>query len=192
MSNKIVVELNQKSIKNAIRKLKNAKKSFQSQMIPEYLERSALWIKNRANEILSSSDIGVEVVQDIASKWQIQKISNNQVILHNSSWKSAYVEFGVGIIGQSDKHPNADATGYEYNVDSPHKFGNGFWQFTVPDQSELDIPNDAIIYQTYSDNGLSIVTQGTQGVWYLYNAVEDFKLSERKRLWEEIKQKYLG
>ena len=187
---KINIELNQKSIKEAIKILQKQKKVITEQAIPEYIQKSAEWIKNRANEILNGSDIGVEVVQNITSSWHIDIISKSHIILYNMSWKSAYVEFGVGIVGQTDKHPNADKTGYEYNVESGKKFGQGFWQFTVDDQSLLDIPKDAIIYQNYESNGLSIITQGTQGVWYLFNAVEDFKLREEKRLWEEIKKKY--
>jgi hypothetical protein len=187
---KINIEFSKKSIKEAIKILENQKKSLTEKMISEYMLRSAEWIKLRANEILNSSDIGVEIVQNITSSWHIDIISKTRIILYNMSWKAAYVEFGVGIIGQTDKHPNADNAGYEYNVDSSKKFGQGHWQFTVDDQSLLDIPQDAVIYQDYSENGLSIITQGTKGVWYLFNAVEDFKVREKKRLWEEIKKKY--
>lgn len=187
---KINVELNKKSIQNAIKALQKQKKVVSEQMIPEYMLRSAEWIKKRANEILNSSDIGVQIVQNITSSWHIDKISNSHIVLYNMSWKAAYVEFGVGIVGQTSKHPNADMAGYEYNVESGKKFGQGHWQFAVSDQSQLDIPQDAIIYQKYEDDGLSIITQGTQGTWYLFNAVEDFKLREQKRLWEEIKKKY--
>jgi hypothetical protein len=187
---KITVELNQKSIKNAIALLKAQQRVLSDQLMPEFMLRSAECIKNRANKILYSSDIGIDVVQDIASKWEINVVSKDHLILHNSSWKSAYVEFGVGIIGQSDKHPNADNTDYEYNVESSAKFGQGYWQFNVSNQHELDIPQDAIIFQNYANDKLSVITQGTKGIWYLYNAVEDFKLRERQRLWAELKEKY--
>lgn len=188
---KINIELNQKSIKEAIKILQKQKKVLTEQAIPEYMQKSAEWIKNRANEILNGSDIGVEVVQNITSSWHIDIISKSHIMLYNMSWKSAYVEFGVGIIGQKSPHPNASQTNYEYNVDSPYKYSNGGWAFSVADQSELDIPQDAIIEQSYSSiYGLNIYTRGTQGVWYLFNAMEDFKLREEKRLWEEIKKKY--
>lgn len=188
---KITVELNRKSIREAIKTIKSQRKVLAEQMIPEYMQKSAEWIKNRANEILESSDIGVKVVQNIASSWHIDIISNSHLILYNMSWKAAYVEFGVGVVGQAEPHPNASQTNYEYNVDSPHKYSDGGWAFSVPDQSELDIPKDAIIQQDYSSvYDLTIYTQGTQGVWYLFNAVEDFKVREQQRLWEEIKKKY--
>jgi hypothetical protein len=188
---KINIELNKKSINEAIKALKKQKKVFAEQAIPEFMLRSAEWIKQRANEILNGSDIGVQIVQTITSSWHIEVISKSHIVLYNMSWKSAYVEFGVGIVGQSTPHPNASQTNYEYNVDSPYKYSNGGWEFSVADKSELDIPNEAIIEQNYSSvYGLTIYTKGTQGVWYLFNALEDFKLREEKHLWEEIKKKY--
>lgn len=188
---KINIELNKKSIQEAIKILRKQKKVFSEQALPEFMLRSADWIKNRANEILNGSDIGVDVVQNITSSWHIDTISKSHIVLYNMSWKSAYVEFGVGIVGQDAPHPNASKTNYEYNVESPYKYSNGGWAFSVADQSELDIPKEAIIEQNYSSvYGLTIYTRGTQGVWYLFNAMEDFKLREEKRLWEEIKKKY--
>lgn len=191
---KIDIELNSKSIKNAIKIIKNQKKIIAEQMIPEYLRRSAEWIKNRANEILNQSDIGVEIAQNISSSWYIENISNNRIKLFNVSWKSAYVEFGVGIVGANQPHPNASNTNYEYNVETQYKNLDGSWVFSVADHSELDIPRDAIIDQFYGVDSkgstLTILTKGTKGVWYLFNAVEDFKLQEKNRLWEEIKKKY--
>ena len=188
---KINISLNKKSIQQAIKTLEKQKNVINEQMIPEYMKRAAEWIKFRANEILNFSDIGMDVVQNITSSWHIDTISKSHIVLYNMSWKSAYVEFGVGIIGQNSQHPNASQTNYEYNVPSPYKYSNGGWAFSVDDQSQLDIPKEAIIEQNYSSvYGLNIYTKGTKGVWYLFNAMEDFKLREEKRLWEEIKKKY--
>lgn len=187
---KIKVELNQKSIKEAIKQLEAQKKVLTDVAIPEYLKRSAEWIKNRANEILSLADIGDDVKSKISSRWDIKRISTNHIVLFNSYYKAVYVEFGVGIIGQTAKHPNADMTGYEYNVESEHKFGQGHWRFHVSDESRIDVPDEAIIYKDVDEDGLSIVTQGTEGVWFLFNAVEDFKIIAQKKIWEEIKKKY--
>ena len=187
---KIKVELNQKSIKEAIKQLEAQKKVLTDVAIPEYLNKSAEWIRERANTILSLADIGDDVKSKISSRWDIKKISSNHIVLFNSYYKAAYVEFGVGIIGQTSKHPNADVAGYEYNVESEHKFGQGYWRFEVSDVSRIDIPEKAIIYQSQEEDGLSIVTQGTEGVWYLFNAVEDFKVIAQKSIWEEIKKKY--
>ena len=186
---KITVELNSKSIRNAIKSLNQEKKRIE-QATREYLELSADWIINRANEMLDRSDIGENIKNEIFGGWDTKWVAPNHLKILNHSRKAVYVEFGVGIIGQTDKHPNADKTGYEYNVDSEHKFGQGFWQFTVPSAEYLDLPQKSIISQDNDKYGISIITQGTEGVWYLFNAVEDFKLRKQSRLWEKIKKKY--
>ena len=180
------ISLNTQSIYQTKQRLENIKQILADQVTPVYLEKAALWIKNRANEILSQSDIGSDVIKWISNSWNINVASKSRVILTNTSWKAVWVEFGVGIVGQSNKHPNADKEGYEYNVDSGKKFGQGYWTFSIKDESKLDIPQEAIVDEDYTDDGLSITTQGTKGVWYLYNAVQDFKLLEQKRLWNEV------
>lgn len=187
---KITIGLNKKSIQNAIKSLKQQRQILIDKAIPEYLNRAAERIKELANQNLDKADIGENVKEAIKDSWFIEKTSNSHIVLYNISRKSAYVEFGVGIIGQTEKHPNADNTGYEYNVKTEYKFGQGFWQFTVEDRSWLDIPEDAIIYQDFNKAGESIITQGTQGAWYLFNAMQDFKMNEAKPLWEKVKKKY--
>lgn len=186
---KITIGLNKKDIQNAI-KLLNQQKKIIEQAVHEYIELSADWIINRANEILDRSDIGENIKSEIFGGWDTEWISPSNLKIVNHSRKSVYVEFGVGIIGQTDRHPNADKTGYEYNVESSNKFGQGFWQFVVPNRDYLDLPEKAIIYQDDDKYGLSITTQGTEGVWYLFNAMEDFKISKQKSLWEQVKKKY--
>ena len=188
----IQISLNIDSIENAKNQLKNIKKILQDEVTPVYLERAAEWIKDRANKILSQSDIGSKVIQWITHSWHTKVISKSHIVLYNTSWKAVWVEFGVGIIGQTNKHPNADKEGYEYNVDSGKKFGQGYWQFSIDDESKLDIPEDAIIYEDYTDDGISIITQGTKGVWSLYNAVQDFKIMKQKELWNEVVGEFIN
>jgi hypothetical protein len=187
---KINIELNPKSIHQAIAILKKQKTVLVNKAIHEFMELSSDWIINRANEILDRSDIGENIKNEISDGWDTKWIAPNHLEIINHSRKAVYVEFGVGIIGQTDKHPNADEAGYEYNVESSNKFGQGFWQFTVPSADYLDLPQKAIINQDNVKYGISIITQGTEGVWYFFNAVEDFKLREQQRLWEKIKNKY--
>ena len=186
----IKVELNQNSIKSAINQLRDIKKLITDDMMLEYMQEAANWIINRANEILDMSDIGENVKDSIKDSWFIEKKSQSHIVIHNISQKAHYVEFGVGIIGQTAQHPNASKAGYEYDVKSEYKFGQGFWKFSVENRSWLDIPEDAIIYSEVTSKGEKIITQGTEGVWYLYNAVQDFKMREQPKLWERIKKKY--
>lgn len=187
---KIDVELNSKSIKNAIKSIKKQREILTDKAIPEFMERAAEWIAFEANRILNTADIGAKIKHNITTSWHIRTISPNRIVLYNMSWKAAFVEFGVGIVGQSNPHPNASQTDYEYNLDTPYKYSNGGWDFNVNDRTELDIPQDAIIEEYHGYNGITIYTRGTKGVWYLFNAVENFKMAEEKRLWEEIKKKY--
>lgn len=186
---KINIELNQESIQNAIKLLKQEKKRLEP-AVREYMQLSADWIINRANEILDRSDIGENIKSEISSGWGTVWVDASHLKIVNYSRKAVFVEFGVGIVGQTEKHPNAITAGYEYDVESEHKFGQGYWQFVVPSEDYLDLPQKAIIYSDDDAYGLSIITQGTEGVWYLFNAVEDFKVRKQKPLWEQVKKKY--
>lgn len=178
------------SVEAIKKELLRQQKVFTDEMIPEYLRRAVEWIRSKADEKIDLSEVGSIVKDDIKSNWMIESDSTFHIRLRNTSSKAVYVEFGVGIVGQSSKHPNAVNTGYEYNVPSRSKFGNGFWGFTIATEDQLDIPQDAIVYQDEIDMGIHIITQGTQGSWYLFNALEDFRLTEQRRLWQEIKEKY--
>jgi hypothetical protein len=189
---KITFDFSTSSIQNAIKTLEAQKKVLTDTLVPKFLERCAQWIEDRANEILDISDIGYKVKSWITHSWHTANPTKSSIVLYNSSWKSAFVEFGVGIIGQTEQHPNASTANYEYNVDSPHKFGQGMWQFAVDDPSMLDIPQEAIITERYNDDGdLLIITQGTKGVWYLYNALVDFRSSGKaKEIWEQVCEEF--
>lgn len=188
---KINVELNKKSIREAIKLLKQQKKILIEQAIPEYIQLSADWIINRANEILDRADIGEDVKSYIFKAWDSEWVGKNHLKIINHSRKSAYVEFGVGIIGEVFEHPNASQTNWEYNLPTEYKDSQGGWFFSVRSEEELDIPEDRIIERVVSvDNEIGIYTRGTQGVWYLFNALEDFKLDKAKTLWEQVKKKY--
>jgi hypothetical protein len=187
---KINFELSRKSIKNAIKVLKQQKDVLTNEALPEYMQRSAEWIRDEANRIVNNFGLGSQVAHNITSSWHIEKLSDTHLILYNMSWKAAYVEFGVGIVGQEYNHPNAKKAGYEYDLDSPYKYSNRGWAFSVSDQTELDLPEDDVIESSFGYNGLTIYTKGSSGAWYLFNALESFKLLEQQRLWEEIKKKY--
>lgn len=187
----ITIELNKKSIRDAIKSLKQQRKILTDQAIPEYMQRSADWIINRANEILDRSDIGENVKGYIFNAWDTQLLSKNHLKIVNHSWKSTFVEFGVGIIGEVFEHPNASKTNWEYNLETEHKDGQGGWFFSVNEREELDIPQDRIIEEIINVDGeIGVYTKGSQGVWYLFNAMEDFKIEKAKTIWEQVKKKY--
>lgn len=181
-----------KSINKAVETLKKAKTQLMEQMLAELLNGCCEWLKSRANWYLDLSDIGSVVKQDIQSNWQTA-IINNVATLTNISDKAVFVEFGVGIVGGENEHPNADKTNYWYDLPTQHKDSRGGWRFNVDNESELDLPQSAIITQDDTYNGdLTIYTYGTKGVWYAFNALVDLKEYGAKEVWEEVKRKYWG
>lgn len=187
---KITVGLNQKSVKNAINALKNAKKQLQGEMLDEFYKECYNYFVGRANYHLLSSGIGDLVIAEIQSSWRYERTVNGAKFT-NDAEKAVYVEFGVGLIGSESKHPNATATGYEYNVPSQSKLADGSWVFRSY-EDELDIPQNAITSRDFTADGrLRILTSGTKGCFYAFNALEDLRLVYKK-IWEEIKIKYWG
>ena len=190
---KLQVKLNQKSIKNAINSLKKAKKQLQGEMLNEFYYECYNYFVGRANYYLSVADIGQLTKGDIETSWRFERTVDGAKFV-NDAQRAVFVEFGVGIVGERKEHPNADKTFYWYNMPSVPKqmMGNtGAWMFNTTEE-ELDIPQDAIDYQLPNDDGgITVVTYGTKGVWYAFNALEDLRL-EYPKIWERIKIKYWG
>lgn len=195
---KIEIALNNKSIENAKKQLLYIKQIF-PQMRKEFLQEVALWLIDRANDNLYNSDIGENVKTDIMGSWLIDA-TDNVVKITNKSEKAVFVEFGVGIVGQSEAHPNANTEGYEYNMDSPHKDrkGTGTWVFQSK-LTDLDLPKDNVEFAYNNSNtDFAIVTRGAKGVWYAYNAIVDAQMELSKvgggaigKIWNDIKARYI-
>ena len=195
---KITAELNRKSIQEAKNQLLYVKRVL-PQMQRELLEDVALWIINRANMHLNNSDIGENVKIDIRNGWTYY-FNETGIKIENTTEKAVFVEFGVGIVGQSNSHPQASAEGYEYNVESKAKQDDGSWHF-FSNEADLDLPRSAIDYGLNgkgTQNRMAIYTRGAKGVWYAYNAIVDANMELAKAnggeigsMWETIKRKYL-
>jgi hypothetical protein len=198
---KIAIELNTKSINEARKYLLNLKKQI-PKMQQEFIEQLALWITDKADFYIDNSDIGSLVKSQIKGSWKYEKFTNGIKVV-NKSDKSVYVEFGVGIVGQSDPHPNASAEGYEYNMESPYKSADGSWSFWL-NSDERDLPMSAFTdFGTYDDHRkggkrMVVTTFGAKGVWYAYNAIVDAKMELSKanggeigKMWEDIKARYI-
>lgn len=191
---KITIALNKKSIDQAIQQLLHIKKVF-PQMTKDFMEDVALWVIERANMHLNNSDIGDNVKIDIRNGWEYDFTSNGIKII-NRTEKAVFVEFGVGLVGQGEPHPQASIEGYEYNLYSPAKF-MGYWSFKTS-LDELDLPKDRVDMQAQGDEYV-ILTQGSQGVWYAYNALVDARMELAKvnggeigEMWDKIVKRYIG
>lgn len=198
---KITVGLNAKSIKNAIKALETAKKQLADKMVEELLVACCERIKQRANDNIAQLDLGTNVKSGIQGAWEISKTDNGYKLTntwHKQHGKfemaSAYVEFGVGVVGSGKPHPEANNTGYQYDVRPGSKDDDGTWYFYTNDY-DLDLPRSAIDEAKSKQWGgrLKVATQGTQATRFLYKAVMDFADNhEAKTLWQEIKAKYWG
>lgn len=195
---KIVIELNQKSIEQAKRELLYVKKVL-PQITRDFLEDVAMWLIEKANLHLNNSDIGENVKIDIRNGW-VYNFTPTGLQITNSTEKAVFVEFGVGVVGQSQAHPQASAEGYEYNQDSPYKDrkGTGTWVFKSK-LIDLDLPQDNVEFAFNNSNtDYAIVTRGAKGVWYAYNAIVDANMELAKSnggeigaLWEKAKARYI-
>lgn len=185
---KLNVELSPKSIQEAIEKLKKARyQSTKGTLAKEYLEFACEWVINRANWYLDNADLGDLVKLQIRNGWEYE-VSLDGAKITNRTDKAVFVEFGVGIVGQGNPHPNAG----DYIYNKPHTYidkrtgklvstkdENGMWYFWT-NSNELDIPKTSLEdIRGYDDfrgeQGKRIIvgTRGAEGVMYAYNAIVD-------------------
>lgn len=216
---KISIELNTKSVDEAIKYLKTLRYNFK-RMMDEFLEFACLWIIERANRYVELSDIGSLVKLQIKNAWEYN-ISNGVATVKNTATMqkkrdnapadvvpvAVFVEFGVGVVGQSLPHPQAAQEGYEYNIPSDYKSSDGSWYFWT-NSNELDLPLSAVEdFRGFDDfrgvkkeQGKRIVvsTRGAQGVMYAYNAIVDANVDLQNpngdfaNEWRKIKERYIG
>lgn len=211
---KFDIELNTKSINEARKYLLNLKSQI-PKMQQEFLMAVAKWIVKKADGYIDRSDIGSLIKSKIKESWDYQPITNGIKIINNANIeKTVYhekqtvpiavlVEFGSGLVGQSEAHPNATQEGYQYNVDSKGKNLDGSWSFWL-NSNERDLPMSAFTdFGTYDDHRaggkrMVVTTFGAKGVWYAYNAIVDVQMELAKanggeigKMWEDIKARYI-
>ncbi len=185
----IKIDLDKNSISNAIKELEEVKNQLKTTIIKDFLKKCTEFFISKAKLNVLNTEIGEQLKYQINSSWVVNEKGNNKVVILNKHKKSVYVEFGVGIAGENS-HPNAKVADYNYNLDSPYKNENDrSWVFKTYDE-EIDIPLQDTQYTKYVDDGvLLVLTLGTQGAMYAYNALIDLK-AELPRLWEETKKRY--
>lgn len=211
---KITIELNRQSIKNAQKYLLNLKKQI-PKMQQEFLMAVAKWIVRQADIHIDNSDIGSAVKSEIKRNWHYEETTKGVKIINNTNVErkvrgqtetvplAVLVEFGVGVVGENQPHPNASQEGYEYNVPSPSKYAGNYhdddtWRFITYSTENIDLPQGS--YETWpmGSGALKIITKGANGVWYAYNAIVDAQMELTKsgggeigKMWEDIKARYI-
>lgn len=200
---KINIDLNPKSVEEAIKRLESVKSQIKNKMVEELLVRCCEFFINRANYYISLVDVGVNVRASIENSWSYQ-LSGKTAKITNTSNKAVFVEFGVGIVGKDEPHPNASESGYEYDKPSDAKaraelqgFPDGTWIF-YQNARDLDLPSEAlddrVIFNEPNRNSerMLIRTRGTKGAMYAYNALVDLQTFGISEIWQQITAKYWG
>ena len=191
---KLEIGLSRESINKAIKALRNEEKRLNSQMIPDFLIECCKWFINRANKYLDKSQIGQNVVNGIKDSWSYSVLADKKTArVVNDNNKAVFVEFGVGLMGQSIPHPNAKSEGYIYDSHERTASGNPYWVFNVDSEEDVDM-QQGYIFKNAKDGGLWIITKGSWGELYAYRTLMDFSLEKKvlKGLWTKIKLRYWG
>lgn len=204
MKKRIDIHLNLKSIDNARKEVRKYERQVK-QAYTEFIEAICLWVIKRANYYIEQSDIGELVKLEISNAWEYT-VSYNKAKIINTAKKAVFVEFGVGIVGEGNPHPNAGLEGYDYDIVTPEKDTSGMWYFWT-NSNELDIPKSSIEdirgYDDFRGKGkeqgkrIIVGTRGAVGVMYAYNALidafEQFKdpNSELLKEWKRLLERYV-
>jgi hypothetical protein len=197
---RIKIGLSTASIANAVKKLEQVRNTLLPKMANELLRECCEQIIYLADQNLEKSMRGDEVIDSIKSSWEIVLATNGHAQIINHSTKAVYVEFGVGVVGSGTPHPSAAMAGYEYNKPSLKKDLYDSWYFYLDGEEALDIPLTDVKWSAYLDpsksrgstSNMIFYTSGAKGDMFLYNALEDFRISGKVyTIWKSIKEKYL-
>lgn len=168
---KINIGYSTKSIDKALKKIEEYRKQIVN-FIPNFFQACADKIIELANNNLDNTDYYADVKEEIKSHWQPIRKEKNSYILENTSEKSVYVEFGVGMVGEVSPHKNAEEAGYEYDVNA---HGNKGWSFIVWYDDMIDLPKGSYKFGYNKKNDYFIVrTKGAPSTMFVYQALQDF------------------
>lgn len=195
---KVNIKLSKNSVKSVIKKVEGVKEKAQNELIKTFLQKSIARIIELANQNLMATDIGFDVKNLIQNSWETSEIVNNKITLSNTAEfekgenLAVFVEFGVGIVGQSNNHTMSGEAGYNYNVPSAAKDQYGNWVAFVDGEGSMNIESG--YYEKYNtSNGIMIKTQGSPATMFLYKAWKYFETSgEYKAILEQAKADVFG
>lgn len=195
---KINIKLSKKSIQSAMKKINEVKKKVETELPKVFLQKCVARIIELANQNLMATNIGFEVKTLIQNSWVTSGVVDNKITLSNTAEfvkgenLAVFVEFGVGIIGQSNSHSMSGEAGYEYNVPSAAKDQYGNWVAFVDSEGSMNIES-GYYEKRETSTGLMITTQGSPATMFLYKAWKYFETSaEYKEVWEQAKAEVFG
>lgn len=213
---RINIELSKKSVENAIKQIKAVQKKIQNELPKVYLQKCVEWIRLQADNNISATPIDGEIISLIKRSWYISPVVGNIIKISNTAKYqdgknvAVFVEFGVGIVGQSSsKEPDFEKeaiakSGYQYNLPSEYKRSSrnpnskyhkneNAWSFYISPDKGVDLHSGYYEeYQTNSGN-TKIVTAGSPATMFLFKAWKSFETTGiYKTLWQEAKAEVIG
>jgi hypothetical protein len=102
------------------------------------------------------------------------RYKNGFIISSGDDEVAVYNEFGTGIVGSGNSNPLATDTGYEYNVNSPHKGvipEGAYYQYPIQYLEAVNTPDT----WWYFKNGKWWHTEGMKGKNMYYGLVEEIR-----------------
>ena len=194
----INIDFEVKTLKKAIKDLKSIEKKLNTTVQKEFLTRCAKWVIKRANQNLKSSFLGDSIVNGIIEGWEKPKVffwdNYCYIQVSNINDKAVYIEFGVGIVGQQQPHPEANNEDYEYNIPTKSKNEEGKWRFVLGKNQDIDLNVGYYNVRAKSskDTKKLITTKGSPANLYLYNALMSM-LTEKpfEKLWQQSLRKVI-
>lgn len=175
MTKTIKFNLSQKGIEALQAEINNIQKKITSDVIYSFLKESLEWIRGRAIRYLNQSGFSTQIVEEISGSFELSVLKTYGKIKVNHP-KAAYVEFGVGIVGDDNAYPKLFAPNlvWEYNVSSPAKKDDGRWTFSAKESEPLDMRESDVEKKISSKGREYYSTYGGEGAMFMYNAIMDY------------------
>lgn len=190
-------DLSEKGIKKINREIDEIVKNLNNNVNIEFIRLSLEWIKDRASKYLLESGHDLDLINAINASWS-ESFTKTSGKLINDYEKAAYIEFGVGAVGEENSYPKQFATElhWEYNLPTNSKnYMTGEWTFVVDNYDIIDIRKENITKQEIAGLGkTAITTMGNQGAMFMYNAIMDYanNISIPGELYKKAVTKFLG
>ena len=179
----IKINLSQKSIKEAIKKLKSFKENSKT-LEDKILEDIAKEGLEEINSSLANSNF--EFSERVTA---FSRVENRRVEIGIQGNQAIYEEYGTGTVGGLHPHPKKDSSLNPYNSGETIRMNLKKTSIPKNDGSNGVIPPNTL-YWTYKYNGEKIYTQGRPAGAHVYKASQRIKKDIHKiiekRLGEEL------
>jgi len=174
---KITFDFSEKSVNAAIKQIKKLKTGLTTSVSDMFLQLSVEWIKKRAIFYLQVSKNDLSLMQEIANSFTVTALSRYLYKLENTHEKGAFIEFGVGVVGQESAHEEASAVSWQYNIPTEKKSADGSWTFYADIGTGIDVQDknrEERIIGGENRPRLKIITRGNEPARFMYQAVIDY------------------